>query len=232
MKIVTLKKSQQNIAKSSQNADATITDIAANAPELKARREAVTMLEKLTGTPEALAASIVRLRRNLMAGSIAVGSVTLLTALPGHGLVQASIALGLAIGLAQGSETLICAARQAWQRKGMERREGLRCLVFQIPQVCGMTLACVTLGASGIYMAGLLMMIALAAYAGWSGGAQGLRAMQLRMEVESARSGLANAEADFERKLTTAKTAFEAQIARLRREAGAVSPPPETIAAE
>lgn len=211
-----------------------IKTIAENAPALKARRDAVTMLERLTGAGEDQSDTQDKNRTMLLLGSVFLCATTLIAALPDVGVGSGLASVGTGLALAFSSERMMCAVRQVFRKAGLDRREGLQTFAYVAPQVAGLILVSMYLGVHAFGLLGLFGAVALATFSGWRNGEYGLRAMQLRLEVQHARSELEAAEVEFEDKLEEARRQFDQEIVRLRVVAGAEHPEEkaEQIAAE
>lgn len=211
-----------------------IKTIAENAPALKARRDAVTMLERLTGAGEDQSGTQDKNRTMLMSGSVILCAATLMATLPNIGVGTALASIGTGLALALSSERMMCSARQVFRKAGLDRREGLQSFTYAAPQVVGLMLASTYLGVHSFGVLGLLGAVVLASLSGWRNGEYGLRAMQLRLEVQHARSELEAAETEFEDKLDDVRRQFDQEVERLRAVSGAKhsAARPEQIAAE
>ena len=211
-----------------------IKAIADNAPELKARRDAVTMLERLTGAGEDRTEPQRISRTMLIAGSVGLTATALIATLSSFnvGVVLTGVGTGLALALA--SERMMCAMRQVFRKSGLDRREGFQTFALSAPQVGGLICAAFYFNMQAFGVLALLGAVVLAMLSGWRSGEFGLRAIQLRMEVQHARAELELSETNFEARLEEARLHFDKEIEHLRKVAGAEDQPlkPEQIAAE
>lgn len=229
MTVISFSRSKSGTNPAHKPDETAVARINKQVPQLKARRDAVQMLERLTGSQDSSAAATVRLRNRLLLTAIALSGGAVFLSQSEQTVITAVIALGLSIALAFASERLVCAFRQSWQHQRFERREGLRASVQLVPQIAGLILSMIALGANIIFAPGIFLACASAGYAGWCAGAQGLRALQLRPEMEAAKAELEIADAEFEQDIIAAQSQFDDELARIRKEAGA---PPDTLRTE